>query len=140
VLFLSACASLPRLPGEKMDRLELDMKKEKIKDILGPGFTVAEKREDNGTTIEVLSYRDFYRDDEFYMFSGRLENMVQGTDAQNREEKMTVLFGTGTVDIEAQKVCLPTPCSQNVQRKFGLPVKKCIFFSISRNLSIIVYT
>ncbi len=28
VLFLSACASLPRLPGEKMDRLELDMKKE----------------------------------------------------------------------------------------------------------------
>lgn len=85
VLFLSACASLPRLPGEKMDRLELDMKKEKIKDILGPGFTVAEKREDNGTTIEVLSYRDFYRDDEFYMFSGRLENMVQGTDAQNRE-------------------------------------------------------
>ncbi|MGJ1203852.1 hypothetical protein [Sphingobacterium lactis] len=75
-LFLSACASLPRLTSAKMDRLELGMTKEQVTHILGSGYTIAEKREDNNIKIEVLSYRDFYKDDEFYLFKfldGKLE-------------------------------------------------------------------
>ncbi|MGB3063137.1 hypothetical protein [Sphingobacterium thalpophilum] len=59
-----------------MNRLELGMTKEQVANILGPGYTVAEKRMENSSSIEVLSYRDFYKDDEFYMFKfsdGKLE-------------------------------------------------------------------
>ena len=51
-----------------MDQLALGMSKNEVTNILGTGYTIAEKRMENGVEIEVLSYRDFYEDDEFYMF------------------------------------------------------------------------
>ncbi len=51
-----------------MDQLALGMSKNEVTNILGTGYTIAEKRMEDGVEIEVLSYRDFYEDDEFYMF------------------------------------------------------------------------
>ena len=44
------------------------MSKEQVTAILGNGYTIAEKRMEDGNQIEILSYRDFYKSDEFYMF------------------------------------------------------------------------
>jgi len=51
-----------------MNKLELGMKRKNVISILGTGYTIAEKRVENDTQIEVLSYRDFFSEDEFYMF------------------------------------------------------------------------
>jgi len=56
------------MTSEKMNRLELGMSKEQVTQILGIGYTIAEKRIQDSNEIEVLSYRDFYKDDELYMF------------------------------------------------------------------------
>ena len=68
MLLLSACVSSVRMTSSKMNQLELGMTKEQVITILGDGYTIAEKRVEAGNQIEVLSYRDFYKDDEFYMF------------------------------------------------------------------------
>ena len=68
MLLLSACVSSVRMTSSKMNQLELGMTKEQVITILGNGYTIAEKRVEAGNQIEVLSYRDFYKDDEFYMF------------------------------------------------------------------------
>lgn len=52
------------------------MTKEQVTSILGKGYRVAEKRVEDNDQIEILSYRDFYLEDEFYMFrfvNGKLE-------------------------------------------------------------------
>jgi hypothetical protein len=51
-----------------MNKLELGMSKVQVTNILGSAYTIAEKRIEDNNKIEVLSYRDFYKDDEFYMF------------------------------------------------------------------------
>ena len=68
MLLLSACVSSVRMTSSKMNQLELGMTKEQVITILGNGYTIAEKRVEAGNQVEVLSYRDFYKDDEFYMF------------------------------------------------------------------------
>lgn len=52
----------------KMNKLELGMSKEQVTDILGSDYTIAEKRFEGSNEIEVLSYRDHYENDEFYLF------------------------------------------------------------------------
>lgn len=51
-----------------MNKLELGMSKKQVTEILGTGYTIAEKRIENTIEVEIISYRDFYHDDEFYMF------------------------------------------------------------------------
>lgn len=70
IVVLSSCSFGPiaRMTSSDMNKLELGMSKEQVTAILGKGYTIAEKRIENGNQIEVLSYRDFYRDDELYMF------------------------------------------------------------------------
>lgn len=69
-LLLTSCAPIPMvvMKGSNMDKLELGMSKAEVIAILGTGYTVAEKRIENDVQIETLSYRDFYRDNEYYMF------------------------------------------------------------------------
>lgn len=70
VLMLSSCAtfSVAHMTSTDMNKLELDMSKEQVTNILGSVYTIAEKRIEDNNKIEVLSYRDFYQNDEFYMF------------------------------------------------------------------------
>ena len=44
------------------------MSKEQVTNILGSVYTIAEKRMELGKEVEVISYRDYYKNDEFYMF------------------------------------------------------------------------
>ena len=69
-LFLNSCVStrFANLTSKKMNQLELGMSKEQVTQILGIGYTIAEKRIQDNNEIEVLSYRDFYNKDEFYLF------------------------------------------------------------------------
>ena len=69
VLITTACSSLANMTSEKMNKLELGMSKQQVTEILGRNYTIAEKKIENGVQVEVLSYRDFYKDDEFYMFT-----------------------------------------------------------------------
>lgn len=68
VFILTACSPMVTMTSSKMNRLELGMSKEQVTQILGEGYTVAEKRMENGMEVEVLSFRNFPDDDEFYMF------------------------------------------------------------------------
>ena len=69
VLITTACSSVVNMTSEKMNKLELGMSKQQVTEILGRNYTIAEKKIENGVQVEVLSYRDFYKDDEFYMFT-----------------------------------------------------------------------
>lgn len=51
-----------------MSLLKLGMNKGEVIQILGSSYTIAEKKVKDGDQIEVLSYRNFPYDDEFYMF------------------------------------------------------------------------
>ena len=68
VLITTACSSVVNMTSEKMNKLELGISKQQVTEILGRNYTIAEKKIENGVQVEVLSYRDFYKDDEFYMF------------------------------------------------------------------------
>ncbi len=68
VFITTACSSVVNMTSEKMNKLELGMSKQQVTEILGSNYTIAEKKIENGVQVEVLSYRDFYKDDEFYMF------------------------------------------------------------------------
>jgi uncharacterized protein YcfL len=70
VLLLSSCAAFQAaiMTSSKMNKLELGMSKEEVTKILGSDYTIAEKRMEENNKIEVLSYRSYYKDDEFYMF------------------------------------------------------------------------
>lgn len=75
-LTLTSCAAIPNLTSSNMNKLELGMSKQQVTKILGSGYTIAEKRMEMSTEVEVLSYRDFYQKDELYMFvfkNGKLE-------------------------------------------------------------------
>jgi hypothetical protein len=79
-LMLSACMSVAHMTSKEMNKLELGMSKENVTGILGTGYTIAEKRMEDNNKIEILSYRDFYRSDEFYMFvfkNDKLEKWYQ---------------------------------------------------------------
>ena len=69
VLITTACSSVVNMTSEKMNKLELGMSKQQVTEILGSNYTITEKKIENGVQVEVLSYRDFYKDDEFYMFT-----------------------------------------------------------------------
>lgn len=76
MLLLNSCISVANMTSSKMDKIELNMSREQVTSILGGKYTIAEKRMENGHQIEVLSYRDFYHTDEFYLFrftDGKLE-------------------------------------------------------------------
>jgi len=70
ILMLSSCASLTvaHMTSTKMNKLELGMSKEQVTQILGHDYTIAEKRIEDDKKIEVLSYRELYDNEEFYMF------------------------------------------------------------------------
>lgn len=67
---LSSCspALLSQMSGNKMDKLELGMSKEQLTAILGRGYAISEKRMEEGNLIEVLSYRNYPQEREFYLF------------------------------------------------------------------------
>ncbi len=67
---LSSCSSwfLSRLQSSNMDKLELGMTKVQVANLLGREYTISEKRVEDGKQIEVLSYRNFPYQDEFYLF------------------------------------------------------------------------
>lgn len=69
-VFLSSCLTLDivNMNSKNMNKLELGMSKEQVTNILGSGYTIAEKRIENEIRIEILSYRDTYKTDEFYLF------------------------------------------------------------------------
>lgn len=56
------------MTSTKMNALELGMSKEEVTQILGDDYTIAEKRLEGPIEIEVLSYRDHFENDEFYLF------------------------------------------------------------------------
>lgn len=68
IFLITSCSSVARMTSSNMNKLELGMSKKQVTSILGTGYTIAEKRIENDNQIEILSYRDFYKDDEFYMF------------------------------------------------------------------------
>ena len=71
ILMLSSCSTFSGvaiMTSTNMNKLELGMSKEQVTKILGSDYTIAEKRMENDTKIEVLSYRDYYKNDEIYMF------------------------------------------------------------------------
>ena len=73
---LTACSQTLRISSSKMEQLELGMSKKQVTGIMGKEYTISEKRMENGVEVEVLSYRDFYNDDELYLFrfkNGRLQ-------------------------------------------------------------------
>ncbi len=51
-----------------MDKLELGMSKQQLTAVLGRGYTIAEKRMEEGNLIEVLSYRNYPQEREIYLF------------------------------------------------------------------------
>lgn len=67
---LSSCspAGFSHMNGNKMDKLELGMSKQQLTAILGRGYTIAEKRLEEGNLVEVLSYRNYPYDREIYLF------------------------------------------------------------------------
>lgn len=70
IFFLHSFVScqVVHMTSKKMNRLELGMSKEQVTQILGNEYTIAEKRLQDSNEIEVLSYRDSYYNDEFYLF------------------------------------------------------------------------
>lgn len=56
------------MTSTNMSKLELGMKKEQVIDILGPAYTISSKSKMANIVFEVLSYRDFYHQDEIYLF------------------------------------------------------------------------
>lgn len=70
ILIVSSCATfqVAIMTSSNMNKLELGMTKEQVSKILGSDYSIAEKRIEDNKTIEVLSYRNYYRNDEFYMF------------------------------------------------------------------------
>ncbi|EPR66900.1 hypothetical protein ADICYQ_4161 [Cyclobacterium qasimii M12-11B] len=70
MVFLHSCASLQvaHMTSAEMNKLELGMSKEQVTQILGTDYTIAEKRLEDDNEIEVLSYRDHFENDEFYLF------------------------------------------------------------------------
>lgn len=77
MFLLYSCSSLQvaTMTSAKMNKLELGMAKEQVVAILGNGYTIAEKRLEGRDEIEVLSYRDYFNDDEFYMFIFRNQKL-----------------------------------------------------------------
>lgn len=57
-----------KMNSEYMDKVELGMTKEEVAAFLGKEYAIAEKRIDEGIQIEVLSYRDLYNTDAYYLF------------------------------------------------------------------------
>ncbi len=51
-----------------MNKIELGMSKKQVSDIPGKTYTIAEKYTEAKDEIEVISYRNFPQDDEFYLF------------------------------------------------------------------------
>lgn len=70
IVLLHSCASLQmaNMTSAKMNALELGMSKEEVTQILGSDYKIAEKRLEGPIEIEVLSYRDHFENDEFYLF------------------------------------------------------------------------
>ncbi|WP_162417754.1 hypothetical protein [Cyclobacterium roseum] len=69
-LAFSSCAPgiFSSLRSNDMEALELGMSREHVTGILGNAYTIAEKRMEDGILVEILSYRNFPNDDEFYLF------------------------------------------------------------------------
>ncbi len=70
ILLLHSCYSLhvAHMNSSKMNKLELNMSKEQVISILGNDYTISEKRLEDNNEVAVLSYRDHYNRDEFYLF------------------------------------------------------------------------
>jgi hypothetical protein len=70
IVLLSSCVAYTavHMTSSNMNKIELGMSKEQLTQILGSTYTIAEKRVEGDKAIEVLSYRELYDNDEFYMF------------------------------------------------------------------------
>lgn len=76
IIAMVSCSSITRITSVKMDQIELGMTKNQVTEILGSTYTIAEKRMEGNVSIEIVSYSDFYKDYEYYMFvfkDGKLE-------------------------------------------------------------------
>ncbi|MFN3997071.1 hypothetical protein [Algoriphagus sp.] len=68
ILYSCSPAVFSHMNGNKMDKLELGMSKQQLTAVLGRGYTIAEKRIEEGNLIEVLSYRNYPQEREIYLF------------------------------------------------------------------------
>lgn len=70
LLMMSSCAAfdVAYMTSTKMNALELGMPKELVTKILGNDYTIAEKRMEGSTRVEVISYRNNRQTDEVYKF------------------------------------------------------------------------
>lgn len=70
ILITCSCSAsrIMTLHSSKMEKIELGMSKSELTQLLGNSYTIAKKEMKNKDTIEVISYRNFPYDDEFYLF------------------------------------------------------------------------
>ena len=70
ILLLHSCAfmQVAHMTSSNMNELKLGMSREQVTQILGSDYKIAEKRLEDNNEIEVLSYRDHFENDEFYLF------------------------------------------------------------------------
>jgi len=91
VLILSSCSTfrVAMMTSSNMNKLELGMSKAQVTEILGKDYTFAEKRIEDNKLIEVLSFRNYYKNEEFYMFvfkNDKLEKWYREFAPKEREK------------------------------------------------------
>ena len=84
-----------------MNKIELGMSKKQVSDIPGKTYTIAEKYTEAKDEIEVISYRNFPQDDEFYLFKSEMINSKDGIEncSQNMIDlQITKFFNNSSSD------------------------------------------
>ena len=74
-----------------MEKIQLNMSKSQVSDILGSSYTITEKRVEATDTIEVISYRNFPYEEEFYLFrfkNNKLEKWYREFQIKSNKENL----------------------------------------------------
>lgn len=73
VVVLASCSTfaVAHMTSDNMNKLELGMTKQQVTAILSDKYTISEQRIENNEVIQILSYRDFYSTNEYYLFQFR---------------------------------------------------------------------
>jgi len=93
-LFIIVSCSGYRISSMKksnMEKIQLNMSKSQVSDILGSSYTITEKRVEATDTIEVISYRNFPYEEEFYLFrfkNNKLEKWYREFQIKSNKENL----------------------------------------------------
>lgn len=70
VLMLASCSPhmFNLVNSKNMNQLELGMSRQQLIEIMGKYYSISEKKMENANEIEVISYRNYPYEDEFYQF------------------------------------------------------------------------